>query len=251
MKIFVINLKSSADRRERIRKQLDQNNITYTFFQAIDGRKEAHPLFDKYNDSRRKRYKRYRLSGGELGAYASHYLLWEKCVESGEPIVVMEDDVSVSPHFAAACDVAGKLIERYGWIRLGATSDEPYKSIAQSGQYTIIRYLKGPSGAQCYALHPAAARVFLQHSREWFIPVDDFMDKFWLHQIDCIGLIPYPVHGGEGNSTIIRDNVIYDSVRDRLFRRINRGLDSLRRHCHNIAVNWKQPCDKKSSSDLA
>lgn len=236
MKIYVINLPSSVDRRENIRKQLDQQNVSYEIFQAVDGRGNPHPLFERYNDRRRKRYKRHRLSNTELGCYASHYLLWEWCVQSGEPVIVMEDDVIISPQFAAAADHIKRLIESYGWIRLGATSNEPFRSIARYDEYTVVRYLKGPSGAQCYALHPKAAAVFLEYSREWFVPVDDFMDKFWLHKIDCFGMIPYPVQGGEGNSTIVRDSGIYDSVWDRLVRRINRGAESFKRRLYNISV---------------
>ncbi len=234
MKIYVINLPSSVDRRERIREQLDRQNLSYEFFEAIDGRGEPHPLFKKYNDRRRKRYKRHRLSLTELGCYASHYLLWERCVQSGEPIIVMEDDVIISSQFAEVLDHIEVAIEGYGWIRLGATSNEPFRSVARYDRYTVVRFFKGPSGAQCYALHPKAAAVFLKYSKEWFVPVDDFMDKFWLHKIDCYGLIPYPVQGGEGNSTIVRDHVIYDSIWDRLVRRINRGAESFKRHLYNI-----------------
>lgn len=34
---------------------------------------------------------------GELGCYASHYLMWQKCVEINEPIIILEDDIKISP----------------------------------------------------------------------------------------------------------------------------------------------------------
>ncbi|ACH65139.1 glycosyl transferase, family 25 [Aliivibrio fischeri MJ11] len=37
MKVFVVSLKRSVDRRERIQKHLDALDISFEFFDAIDG----------------------------------------------------------------------------------------------------------------------------------------------------------------------------------------------------------------------
>ncbi|CCF80089.1 putative lipopolysaccharide biosynthesis protein [Helicobacter bizzozeronii CCUG 35545] len=39
------------------------------------------------------------MSMGELGCYASHYSLWQKCIQLHEPIAILEDDVHLKPHF--------------------------------------------------------------------------------------------------------------------------------------------------------
>ena len=39
------------------------------------------------------------MTPGELGCFASHYLLWEKCLELNEPIVVIEDDAQLEECF--------------------------------------------------------------------------------------------------------------------------------------------------------
>lgn len=39
------------------------------------------------------RYKDKPLSKTQLGCYASHYILWERCIKEDKPIKVLEDDV--------------------------------------------------------------------------------------------------------------------------------------------------------------
>src|SRR3546814_6455975 len=83
-------------------KQLTQLGLPYCFFDAIHGaRNPDHPLFKKYNDKKRARLRgsgaSLRLS--QLGCFASHYLLWEKCVQARKAIIVLEDDAILLPEF--------------------------------------------------------------------------------------------------------------------------------------------------------
>ena len=82
MKVFVISLKRSPDRRRYIEKQLDDLNIKFEFFDAVDGRAEPpHPLFENYNYAKRLWLTSGRMpSKGELVVYGSHYLLWLKSI---------------------------------------------------------------------------------------------------------------------------------------------------------------------------
>ncbi|MEZ9323151.1 glycosyltransferase family 25 protein [Vibrio sp. 10N.286.51.E5] len=92
MNIFVISLDDALERRVSIEQQFANIGQDFKFFDAVDGRKDVHPLFSYYNSKKRMRCKGYEMTPGELGCFASHYLLWEKCVELNEPIVVIEDD---------------------------------------------------------------------------------------------------------------------------------------------------------------
>lgn len=47
--IYVISLKTATDRRESIQQQFDAIDVKFEFFDAVDGRKNEHPLFEKYN----------------------------------------------------------------------------------------------------------------------------------------------------------------------------------------------------------
>jgi glycosyl transferase family 25 len=207
--IHVINLATSNERRDRISARLNALKIPFEIFPAVDGRTQPHPLFARYNDKKRQRYRRKRLAGGELGCFASHYLLWQKCVELNQPIVVMEDDVNVSGQMTEAVTEAEKLIGSLRYIRLAGTSlhRRPYKVIDKAGNFELIDHIRGPSGTLCYVISPSAAKDLIAHADEWFLAVDDYMDRYWAHGVDCFSLMPFVVTVAEsGGSDIVRAN---------------------------------------------
>ncbi|ENM3991490.1 glycosyltransferase family 25 protein, partial [Vibrio cholerae] len=120
MKIYVISLKNSLDRRASIEQQMTSHGLKFEFFDAIDGRIDPpHPLFANYDYTKRL----WLTSGkmpmrGELGCYASHYLLWQKCVELNAPIVVLEDDVIINENFPQYLSIMKDKTNEYGFLRL-------------------------------------------------------------------------------------------------------------------------------------
>ncbi len=120
MKIFVISLKRSPERRAEIKRQLDALNVEFEFFDAIDGRAEPpHSLFKNYSYFKRLWFTSGRMpSKGELGVYASHYLLWEKCLKLNEPIMVLEDDAVIQNIFPSFISHIFDKVKEYGFLRL-------------------------------------------------------------------------------------------------------------------------------------
>ncbi len=206
LKLFVINLDSSTERLNKVSRRLQALNIPFERFAAVDGRTQAHPLFKRYDDALRRRYRRKPLAGGELGCFASHYLLWERCVQLQTPIVVMEDDVYVTSQFPKALETAEALVDSLGYLRLAGTSlhRRPYREVRQIGEFKLIDHLRGPSGTLCYVIHPKAAQALIDHAQRWFIAVDDYMDRYWRHGIDCWSLMPFSVLVADNGSDIVR-----------------------------------------------
>jgi len=206
LKVFVINLATSSARRERVSARLNELGVEFELFEAVDGRKEPHPLFARYDDDLRVRYRRNALSNGELGCFSSHFLMWQHCVALNQPLIVMEDDVVISPEFIEARSIADKQIERLHFIRLAGTGvhRRPFITLATIGQFDLVDYIRGPTGALCYAIHPSAAKAFIKHGNTWYMAVDDYMDRYWCHHIDCYALLPYTVTVGDNESDIAR-----------------------------------------------
>jgi collagen beta-1,O-galactosyltransferase len=79
--IYVVNLARRSDRRARIQATLDDMNLAYQMFEAVDGRSiddeyvrklgaKPLPLYrDPYNDRP--------LNFGEIGCFLSHYFIWK------------------------------------------------------------------------------------------------------------------------------------------------------------------------------
>ena len=105
--IFIINLEKSKERRDFISNQFDNlpQKIDYQFFKAVYGKEEPnHPLFSKYNEKKRFERKGHYMSLSQLGCFASHYLLWQKCIELNQGIIVLEDDAIIHSNFLEALE---------------------------------------------------------------------------------------------------------------------------------------------------
>lgn len=194
MDIHIINLARSLDRREFIRGQLAGLGIPHTFFDASDARCPEFPKHNRYDEALALKRTGQTLAPGECGCFASHHRLWQMCAESGRPLVVMEDDVVVSPSLAEAIEDAAKHIHARRFIRLCGLWDCRHDTVMPlSGERRLVRYRKGPVGTQCYAISPRGARALLRHAERWVEPVDRYIDRFWLHGVQSYAIHPFPV----------------------------------------------------------
>ena len=192
---YVINLAGSDERWETTSARLKELQVPFERFAAVDGREKPHPLFARYDDKLREKYRRRVLSGGELGCFASHFKLWEKCIELDTPIMVMEDDIVISDSFPEALKIAEEHAEDIPYLRFAGITlkGRPHKKVKQFGSFELTEHIRGPAGTQCYFISPKAAKVFIQHADVWFLAVDDYMDRYWSHGIPCYSLMPFPV----------------------------------------------------------
>lgn len=208
VKVCVISLQASFDRRASIEAQLAPFGVDYTFFRAVEGPR-GYQHFEEY-DERAYLINTGRVAtAGEVGCYASHLCLWQQCARQNESIVIMEDDAHLKPGFPASLGEADKLIQKCGFIRL--QSDRPQsnrpsrakrKAILSTGAFTLYLFSHYPYGALCYAIAPRVARAFVECSRAFREPVDSFIKKPWIHGAPLFGLAPYPAFGRPFESTI-------------------------------------------------
>lgn len=218
-------------------RQAEALGLELTYFTAVDGRKQRHPLFDNVDHDRRQALKGRQFKPGELGVWASHYLLWQQCVTSNHPIIVLEDDAVLNSSFPGFLLEADSLARRFPYFRL-IENDFPSKKIAQINGFSIHRYWKSPLRAMAYIVAPEAAKKFLAKAHNWVLPVDDYMDLPWLHGVDCLGLKPGCVNGNTEFPTTIQTSGPKERLRlgqklrresFRYYLRLRYSLDFLRR----------------------
>ena len=202
LQLHVINLPGSVERRKSMEAQAAALGLSLVFFEAVNGR-AAHPLFDHVNVRKRQARKGRPFRPGELGCWASHYLLWQRCVASGKPMIVLEDDIFLDARFPEMLHALPLVPADVGYFRLHA---EDRSSVAwrRFGDFVLHRYWNNPSCTFGYYLAPVAAERFLRHATEWVVPVDDYMDLAWLHGVKCLGLKPGMVSGGDVFDSTIR-----------------------------------------------
>lgn len=237
MRVHVINLRESAARRIAIERQLHALGVDFEIERAIEGRAgyeyfEDCDLWQYWLNSGRS------PSDGEIGCYASHLRLWQLCVASGEPLVVMEDDAAPLAPFAAVLETAGRLIGRYGFLRLeydGPGQPARTRRVEATGELSVHYFVKYPYGAMCYALTPPVARAFLATSRVLRAPVDQFIKQCWVHRQPLFGLLPYSVREGSAAaaSTILGRDKELSRPAQRVRRLIHKVQTSIRRAAFN------------------
>lgn len=194
MKLYVISLPDARERRERAAIQLADAGISFEFFDALCGEQAmAEAYFESCNEAEWLLNTGREVTLAEIGCFASHRSMWQKCVELGEPIMIMEDDFQLMPGFADAVKQVAGLIGDFGFIRLQNETRARKESVAERGAYTVWRYTKAPHSCMCNTITPSVAERFVEMSRVASEPVDVFVKKFWEHGQPIYGLTPYTV----------------------------------------------------------
>ncbi len=200
--LHVVNLPGSPERRASMQTQAAALGLSLTFFEAVNGR-APHPLFAHVHAGKRQARKGRPFRPGEIGCWASHYLLWQQCVASGKPMIVLEDDIVLDPRFPELLRALPLVPADVGYFRLHA-ANRPSLPWRRFGGFVLHRYWRSPMCTFGYYLAPAAAERFLRHATQWVLPVDDYMDLAWLHGVECLGLKPGVVSGGDMFDSTIR-----------------------------------------------
>ncbi|THD52615.1 glycosyltransferase family 25 protein [Enterobacteriaceae bacterium ML5] len=96
MKIFVINLARSTERRASIEHQLKQFNLDYEIFEAVDGAQLSYAEI-----MRDTKPLNYAISCGEIGCALSHIGIYKKIVAQNIPeALILEDDALITSQTA-------------------------------------------------------------------------------------------------------------------------------------------------------
>jgi glycosyl transferase, family 25 len=195
MRVHVINLEASLDRRQYLSAQLDRLGIDYSIFKAIEP-PQAQEWFERYDQGRYLRHTGRTASAGEIACFASHASLWRTAVATGEPLAVLEDDVEILPTFPRALVEVARLIDTYGFLRLadnGPSRRVRMTPMQTAGEFSVVWYTRYAFGSMGYAISPATAAAFLAHSTVVTGPPDLFIKRFWEHGRPLYGVLPAPI----------------------------------------------------------
>jgi GR25 family glycosyltransferase involved in LPS biosynthesis len=84
-KVYLINLERRKDRLEKSTKLLNENNIIFERFDAVDGKALINNTY---------------MNAGQYGNYISHLRVLDKCLENDVNVVaIFEDDVEFCENF--------------------------------------------------------------------------------------------------------------------------------------------------------
>lgn len=192
MKAFILNLRTSTERREYMNGILKDVTVVHPIFiDAIDGRKlpenERDYLFD---EERFKREYDRSIRPGEIGCTLSHQKCYRELLHSDDnSLIIFEDDIIVNSEITALLPKVEK------WLSV----DEP-RVMLLSGwfwhkkpqqffeEYKIAEIIDGFL-THAYALNKSAARLMLD-TKPWYLA--DAWEMFRNRGIKIMGLKPHP-----------------------------------------------------------
>lgn len=195
LKILVINLARSTERREGMRRQLEALGLDFEFVAAVDGRDfdvQAHPAYDS---ARRRRAFGRDLNGGELGCLLSHRAIFQRMVDEGlEQVLVLEDDVVLGADFLDVMPSILAASAHYDIVRFLSAAKiarlRQRKVWPLAKGYCLARLETTPGGAYAYLItRRAAGKLLSRMARNW-LPVDTLMGRAWEHGLNWLIVWP-------------------------------------------------------------
>lgn len=243
IKIYIINLEKSKERRDFIYNQFDNlpQKIGYQFFKAVYGKEEPnHPLFSKYNEKKRFARKGHYMSLSQLGCFASHYLLWQKCIELNQGIIVLEDDAIIHSNFPDVLNFieSNENTFEFFWLSPPAPArrNQKGKVVYSSEKLQVARYKKGWGNATGYFINPNAARKLLDYCNKWILDVDIMMERYWENKLDHLAIIPAcvePDFSKESNIPVDKQQG-KRSLKTKILREIYKTKDNVNKFIYDL-----------------
>ena len=180
IRIFVINLARSADRREKMTRVLEKHHLEFQFFAGVDGSLLApEQIASAYKASAAFDRLGRELHPNEIGCAWSHIKVYEMMVRNGlDEILIMEDDVDVSDELPAV------LASRHLWLprdwRLVNFAHDmatpiPTHAFEAPGltHLSVCHFDQLVGRLGCYLINRQGADALLRHAYPIRMPSDD------------------------------------------------------------------------------
>lgn len=154
------------------------------FFDGVDGRKLSDEKLKSlltpraYFELKNGRYVHEALSGvGSVGCYLAHTNAWRKCLESGEPLAIFEDDFVAKPGTRELMNKALReaRVLKFDVLRFQHRGNTDYREKTQDveGSDVLMKVLHA-EGLCAYIMTPRAARALLEQA----FPLDAQVDHY-------------------------------------------------------------------------
>jgi glycosyl transferase, family 25 len=234
MRVFVINLKRSADRRQRMEAALCGLGVPFEFFDAAEGRAlRLEELGAEYDEAAVMRNIDRTLSINEIGCTISHRRIYRKMVEEGiERACVLEDDILIDGAFPGVLAYLDRAEMTNAVVKLDnyqekITPCSVWGRRRLPGGYAYKKPVTTQWMAWGYALDLAAARAILATWPRIAFMSDDWKRMSAAVNIRCVQ--PAVVHQNTAFESILdedRKDLLAKTYRPK------RGLPKLDRLAH-------------------
>ncbi|WP_090140472.1 glycosyltransferase family 25 protein [Limnohabitans sp. DM1] len=242
---FVVNLDRSPERLARISVQLQQANIEFCRFAAVDGSKIDWRSPNMLDIQSYHRHHGKEPTAGEVGCFASHVGLMRTFLEGPHAYcLVLEDDAIVPTDFLSLVEAlivspaCGDMTMLYG--------NRPGLAVKTArlgdGKHDVVGYFGKQTGTVAYLINRKAARAYVDNLLPMRLPIDHAFGQPWVFGIRMRGVRPFPIQTGQFQSDIGQTGHKFKWHR-RIATYRSRFATVFRRIVHHI---WRDPIWAKS-----
>ncbi|MGF1751226.1 glycosyltransferase family 25 protein [Vibrio cionasavignyae] len=246
MKVVVISLKKAVERRERVTSIMAKKGIRFDFFDAIDGRIGLpEDLQHCPDDMHRIIFRSRPLSLGEKGCFASHYRLWQQCVELNQPILILEDDFYPTDSFDSALSQIDETFKELEYLKIETFITPFCKLQKPTNTLQLSLLLDNSKGATGYALSPSGAKKLLAHAERWTCAVDNYISYSYIHGVTNFGLTEPAIFAPHDLGTYIQlgENTKKTPLYFKLTRELHRFYRFVRLSAYNRKLKRMLPIE--------
>jgi glycosyl transferase family 25 len=209
-KIYVINMKSSVERADKIKLRLDALGLPFEFFDAVRGADLDYKNAPYYDRKRRLRYFGRDLLAGEIGCLLSHRGVYEKMLQDDVEIaLVLEDDVTLDDDIKALLERIMAHNKKWDLLRFLGNKKPFSKGFRVLGAlddtHNFVRIPTVPGGAYGYMLTKHTAKVLVRQTEKSCFPIDTIHGRVWDTGLDVQALHPSPIYVDQSQGTTIGD----------------------------------------------
>lgn len=232
MKVFVINLSSDREKRQRAIKILSELDINFEIIDAVDGSQIDVNYLDSLDTSHIEKYRGFKLSNAEVGVYLSHIHIYNQiCSQKIDYACILEDDFCLKDGFIE--------IVRNGFINKHNSGFEilmlghflsaksvgiitKYNSMKNFDNFSIVEPLEFNYGAHAYIISNKAAAELINNYSIPKCPIDNILGLSELYGLPRLVVSPPIVfQSTEFDSTIQATRYSEKlSFKSKLFRKI-------------------------------
>lgn len=212
--VWLISLSRARERRMRMQQRLSALGLHYTITDGVDGAQESERLLANTDIAQFERNMGRKILIGGLGCYHSHLLVWEKFLESGQPVaLILEDDVIFHDDFLDALRLALSAQAHWDFLKLNKIRAKLPICQGVIGPYRLNAYIGPATGTGAYLINRATAAKLLPAMRRVTRATDHEINRFFVHDFRLRGLEPFPSHMDDGPSLIATAQGGYSTVK--------------------------------------
>ncbi len=227
VKAFIIHLERATDRQPQVEELIRKLPVETDVVNAIDGRTlDAQTISSVYRRSAHKPRYPFQLSTNEIACFLSHRKVWQAIVDQEiDAGLVLEDDVELTPEFAAAYSAASQVLNVDSFIRFPFRERESGRVVLNTGTSRIIEPVPVGLGMVAQLIGRGAAQRLLSTTEIFDRPVDTTAQMNWVTGLKPLSVLPGGVKEISvrlGGSTIQKSRSLPDKLKREILRPLYR-----------------------------